>query len=409
MEWNCNKGWIYSTIETIQNIFLRVLAVVHILQLIGSGNGGEQHSLVNKINVHVWHNSTSLSKGLRICITCILEKTLHFGQTISSKFPTWIYTKRLPKAQFVVMSLLLLVNYAKAVESCSNGYYSGENAWYPCEESWRTWSQANTCDSCDIYRSLDSSTSLCISCPEGEYMDTTSNTCRDCGDNWGGLWSYQEKCFACSENEFLDLESFECLSEDQCVSATYSSSQYRVPIWRTLNFYINPESDEMLELGTILYPYRSFRSIASEILTQHSSTDSNINIYLKENTRVYIEDGTFYIVSVGSVSISSYSETSSTPGNVLIVPTAISQPAPDSRSKFHILNNFDILIDGKITAERETTIVLSQSSMNLSNVDFYREVIDYNKYKTLIKAIGLQNRDVRIRKFHEWILIMFVI
>ena len=157
----------------------------------------------------------------------------------------------------------------------------------------------------------------------------------------------------------------------------------------------------MLELGTILYPYRSFRSIASEILTQHSSTDSNINIYLKENTRVYIEDGTLYIVSVGSVSISSYSETSSTPGNVLIVPTAISQPAPDSRSKFHILNNFDILIDGKITAERETTIVLSQSSMNLSNVDFYREVIDYNKYKTLIKAIGLQNRDVRIRKFHE--------
>jgi len=165
----------------------------------------------------------------------------------------------------------------------------------------------------------------------------------------------------------------------------------------------------MLELGTKEYPYKRFRSVSSEILIQHSFSDKEIIIYLKENKRVYIEDDTTYFLDIGAVTITSYSDSGSSPGKALIVPTAIAQPQFDGKAAFHILVGAEIPIASMILLgnyqesnlvklnQKETTIKFVKTNFSLLNVDVYREVIDYNLSKYFLRSIYLQDRDVAIK------------
>jgi hypothetical protein len=182
-------------------------------------------------------------------------------------------------------------------------------------------------------------------------------------------------------------------------------------IWRSLNFYVDPSSSEMIELGTKKYPYRNFRSLASEILVQYSYQEVNISIYLKEGKTIYIEDDTTYFLSLGSITIKSYSNDSSYPGRALIIPTANSQNSINERAIFSLLIHTDLPIDEKISLKnysddvlgklkiKEVSLKISESSFSLINVDVYREEIDYNSDKYFMFPVYLQNRDVIIGTF----------
>ena len=50
------------------------------------------------------------------------------------------------------------------------------------------------------------------------------------------------------------------------------------------------------------------RAVMSEILNHHSNQDKDIDIFVKEMTQVYIEDGTNFIINITNVRITSYSE-----------------------------------------------------------------------------------------------------
>jgi len=162
-----------------------------------------------------------------------------------------------------------------------------------------------------------------------------------------------------------------------------------------------------------MYPYRTFKSAAYEILSQHSYSNRSVTINLKENTRVYIQDDTTFFLDMESVTITSYSDTSAQPGKALIVPTAIVQTLFDQRAGFHILNNyepFETYIDSVIStgsyqdstlgklSQVDTTIKFVQTNFYLLNVDVYREVIDMSTSKVFMNSIYLQDRHVVIRK-----------
>jgi hypothetical protein len=177
-----------------------------------------------------------------------------------------------------------------------------------------------------------------------------------------------------------------------------------------MNFYVDPTSNKMMELGTKSYPYRSFKSISSEILNQYSYLQIQIYIYLREGTTVYLEDDTTYFINLRSVTITSYSKTSSTPARSLLVPTTISQHGISERAAFHLLNHTDLPINETIAKKtyldselakldlRQVTLKISETSFFFLHINVYREEIDYNTDKLLMYLIDLQNRDVMVSK-----------
>lgn len=164
----------------------------------------------------------------------------------------------------------------------------------------------------------------------------------------------------------------------------------------------------MLELGTKSYPYRSFKAVSSEILNQYSYMNINITVKVRENTTLYIEDDTTYFLNLGSVTITSYSDSSLSPEKALIIPTTISQIGVSERAAFHLLNHTNLPIDSKISLKSYSSTVLgnlkqtgvtfkiSETSFALINVDVYREEIDYNSDKYVMYPVYLQNRDITI-------------
>jgi hypothetical protein len=166
----------------------------------------------------------------------------------------------------------------------------------------------------------------------------------------------------------------------------------------------------MLELGTKAYPYRSFKAVSSEILNHFSYQDVNITIYLKEGTNVYIEGDTTYFLGITSVTVTSYSDTSSDSKRALIIPTSIPQHGISERAAFHLLNHTNLPIAEKISLKNYNDVVLGKLGMQLVtfkvtetsfayvNLDAYTEEIDYNVEKSLMFLIYLQNRDATVSK-----------
>jgi hypothetical protein len=167
----------------------------------------------------------------------------------------------------------------------------------------------------------------------------------------------------------------------------------------------------MLELGTKQYPYRTMKSVSSEILNQLTAKNANITILLKEGSKVYIQDDTTYFLSMGSVTVASYSDSSSKPGRALLVPTAIVQHGITERAAYHILENTDLPIILKIEGhgygdielfklrETQITFKIALTSFSLLNVNVYREQVDYNGLQTFMYPISLQNRNINVSKW----------
>ena len=81
------------------------------------------------------------------------------------------------------------------------------------------------------------------------------------------------------------------------------------------------------------------RAVMFEILNHHSNQDKVIDIYIKENTKVYLEDGTNFIINITNVRIASYSDTRDNSEMMKLIPTKIEQPIRSQKSAFSILKN----------------------------------------------------------------------
>ena len=167
----------------------------------------------------------------------------------------------------------------------------------------------------------------------------------------------------------------------------------------------------MIEFGTQQYPYRNFRSAASEILNHYSLTDVGVTILLKENARVYIEEDTTYFIRMHSVTIKSYSDVSSDSGRALIVQTSIAQPEMSGKAVFHILQHTNLDISNQIALggysdDSKAKFALTrrifrviETNFTFSNINAYSEEVDYNSETYFFLPYLLQNRNVIIGKW----------
>ena len=130
---------------------------------------------------------------------------------------------------------------------------------------------------------LNSTTGLWENWQKGWYYDETFRIWRDCQGIWTGAWSYQAICYQWDSGKIYDTDLLKWV--DTCVSPKvfHNDSQYSInPVWRSPIIYVNPQSFSMIELGTIKYPFKTAKSVFSEILNQYSHNNSSFQFILKK-------------------------------------------------------------------------------------------------------------------------------
>ena len=245
-----------------------------------------------------------------------------------------------------------------------------DTSWLTCTNStqWTSWTD---------YMYLNSTTGLWQFWSDGEYYDYTFEVWRSCAGKCNGICQYQKLWYQWNSGQLYDLELLNWTSTWDSPKQKIVSSQYNSPsIWRSTNYYIDPQSSQILELGTQKYPYKYARSAFSEILNQFSHSESNIIIYIKENTASYIEDYTTFLLNITSVTIQTYSDSSSTAGSATVIGTTVHQPEVNGKAQFSILNSTSINIDQAISKGNLSSYELNLLSIQVSTFFVWRTNFD---------------------------------
>lgn len=306
---------------------------------------------------------------------------------------------------------------------CMDGYYPDANFCRPCSESanpllgtsWKQCSQPGEWDTWEDYMFYNPSTRSCEFCPDGEFYSQTSSTC-EVWTSCDGACKSQISCLQCSPGELLDLETLTWGTT--CNGIILDGPMFSVgPIWRNLastlmiQYYVDPHSSEVLELGTYQYPFRSLKAVNYEILTFLSHSVSAVMVYTKS---LYIEDGTNFYMNMTAVSFAPHPDSLEVP---TLIPTAIVQPMMFLKTGFHLYDmNFvdfeasmlDVLSRGTFTDYElgllqmgGITILPIRTSLLLSNFKIYREEVVPNNQLVFINAGNLQFQGVSIGKSQQ--------
>ena len=150
------------------------------------------------------------------------------------------------------------------------------------------------------------------------------------------------------------------------------------------------------------------KPLMSEILNHHSNQDKEISIYIKENTNMYLEDETNYIINITKVSLTSYSDSGSDPIMATLYPTKTVQSGENKKTAFSILQNTDLDLDKVITESDMTvaeigriqigdvTILLLRSNFEMSNIEVKKDYSDSEIGSRFLLPVYLQDKLVNI-------------
>ena len=103
---------------------------------------------------------------------------------------------------------------------------------------------------------------------------------------------------------------------------------------------MNPDSDSIVELGTIDHPYKELSYALIEILNYHSHSDHNLTVNLMEGTTNILGLRQGSIVNITNVSWIAYSLTSSEPGKATILVRDEVDIVTSPSTMLNIMNTF---------------------------------------------------------------------
>ena len=260
----------------------------------------------------------------------------------------------------------------------------------------------------------NSTLGICNTWIYGEYYDFTFQQWRSWAGKCTGLCNYQTVWFEWAVGESLDVDTLSCVQGCSQTQLKISDAQFSVNSFcRTPNFYINPDTIEIIEMGSQKYPYKNLKSALSEILNYFSHKNFNITIFLKEGTRAYLQDSNSYLLNITSVTLKSYSDISSSPTRATLVPTKITQPSFDGNASFSIIKNAEMRLSAKIAegtltdGEKAfigafgTSFSVIRTGIYFYNINVVREAIDINWAGVLVHWIYLQDKWFDVRKIYS--------
>jgi hypothetical protein len=166
------------------------------------------------------------------------------------------------------------------------------------------------------------------------------------------------------------------LNAKQCVSTWNSTSQILIEdsklsiskVWRSLNYYIDPNSDSVVELGTQAHPYKDLASVFLELENYHSNTDRNITIFLKEESNNYIGLNSSRILNITQVKLTTYPENIFTKRATITGVNSIAGYSDHVYpTLFHLIktqtSDYLFKIFSQITSDREKFVITNTNSV----------------------------------------------
>jgi len=172
--------------------------------------------------------------------------------------------------------------------------------------------------------------------------------------------------------------------------------------WRSLEYFVDPSSEQWIELGTKGFPYRSLHQAFVEIINHFSHSDIDIIIYIKEETITYLEDSKIYLINIPSVTIQTYSENGDTSGSATMITTDSEVEILSFKASFNLIKSTtvdisSILSSSNLTAEelqiagrQGDTFQLVKSSISINSLIVRRKSASLDS-GTFLFLIYLQN------------------
>ncbi|CAI2360414.1 unnamed protein product [Moneuplotes crassus] len=308
------------------------------------------------------------------------------------------------KGQIVTLIVFLLFccqALAFYPSQCGDGYFGESENCVPCDSSCKTCLDVMTCETCEDFMRYNSTTKLCESCAESEYYNPIKDDCEPCENVCIQSCAYQPSCFECPPNKIFDIETLKCVEFCTSDKIEIVSNKMNIGrICRTLEFYVDPEGDRIIELGTFEYPYRTFKSVASEILNHYSNTKAEVEIFIKDG---YIEMDTLYFINMTNVKITTHPDYQLLNKRAQISFTSKAQHEISKKARFHLLKDTSIsheeFINKDELSEREISelskikvgIMLARTSIEISEIEFHASDLGY-----FCVPIYLQEKQVKL-------------
>ena len=179
----------------------------------------------------------------------------------------------------------------------------------------------------------------------------------------------------------------ECTGDNFQTTYTLQSDSSNINICRPLTYYVNPDSDKIMELGTREYPFRDINLVLIEVNNEHQHTDRNITVYVMEATDSYLPLGDIKVLNISKFFIDTYRELDC--GDVQSAnfrTVGIMSDLGTSKTLFNIVQNTKrSALDTSQMDEHEFTefassflvvFLIHRSSFELNNINIYTESAD---------------------------------
>ena len=233
-----------------------------------------------------------------------------------------------------------------------------------------------------------------------------------------GSWAYQLNWMKWNSSQVLDLSSFSCVDAwNFATSVLINDTQLSIsPIWRSFDYYVDPSSNNVIELGTRQYPFKHLGLAFVELLNFHSNSDRTINVYLRENTESYIDLSFNYIINITTVNIRPYSLSSSTPSMANITAREENDSNQvnvaayfNNGTRFNILQSTKlrkaekIFSNSKLSStelnylnQNNNVVIVHRSNFSIDSIIFKTVFDDINSVYLFFFAIYLQDKSFNI-------------
>lgn len=118
---------------------------------------------------------------------------------------------------------------------------------------------------------------------------------------------YQIKCFECPGSQLYSLEQLICVDSCSPDEVEISGSGiHGLKVCRKLEYYVNPLSESILELGTRKYPYKTVNLVLMELFNFLSDIESTITVKISLASYHYLDYGNVLMYNMTNVIFEPY-------------------------------------------------------------------------------------------------------
>ena len=105
------------------------------------------------------------------------------------------------------------------------------------------------------------------------------------------------------------------------------------------DIYVDPNSNDILELGTFEHPYKHIMMPFVEIFNFHSNSDEDITIHVIEEMEIEIPVDQIYLINITQVSITTFSRLNLEPSMSTFVESDTPYTLEDLKSLFRTMSD----------------------------------------------------------------------